>query len=87
MGSLRSDSISYFVACLALQAKTQYGSENRTPSKDLLVRSVFEEAAQSLSPSAVPERLPSAVPELVEGKTAECSRRSCALAESDKRDL
>ena len=87
MGSLRSNSISYFVACLALQAKTQYGSENRTVSKDLLVRSVFEEAAQSLSPSAVPERLPSAVPELVEGKTAECSRRSCALAESDKRDL
>ncbi|SEE38878.1 hypothetical protein SAMN04487828_1395 [Prevotella sp. lc2012] len=77
MNSLRSNSISYFVPWLAPRAKTQYGSENRTPSKDLLVRSVFEEAARSLRPSAVPELVEASPPRSLSLSRSSFARLAC----------
>ena len=43
MNSLRSNSISYFVAQIAFRnPKLNIDSKNLHPSKDLLVRNVFE---------------------------------------------
>ena len=51
MNSLRSNSISYFVAQIAYRnPKLNIDSKNLHPSKDLLVRNVFEQGFGGMPP-------------------------------------